>query len=599
MDVNWRWIKVLWPLITTAILLVGLGYFSMELLSAVRAYVGGEGLYSKNQKDAVLYLNQYVISRKEIDYQNFLGAIAVPLGDRSARIELEKPDLDLDAARVGFLAGRNHPDDIKGLIYLFRSFRNVGYISEIIAIWAEGDRYTNALSIEASRLHAAITSGHYDDDFLQFGLARIMRINTLLNPLEEEFSSKFGDASRKTQHILMLATLTIAVVLLGFGCFISISILRKNYEFQSALEISEERLRLAMRSTSDGLWDWDILGKYVYYSPRLMEILEEGSDEAVHNEQYFFKYIALMYRPVVRAAIKKSFNTHSIYEGEFRIITQTGKSRWVSSRGKSILDATGRAVRMVGTITDITERKQAELALQNSQTELRQLVDHQERCKEDERKRIAREIHDELGSDLTGIKAYVSVSIERAVSAGHTPDPLLVSAACLADAAMGTVQRIITDLRPSVLDELGIWVALEWYAGQIQERSGLQCKFSISKRATIVSLDSARSIMLFRIVQEALTNVVRHAGASQVKILILRHKNIIIVEVKDDGKGIETKQLLSGEAWGILGMHERTRHFGGQLKVSGISGLGTAVRLHLPLNQATAVQATSAYKTVT
>ena len=585
MNVNWRWIKVLWPLLAAVASLVGLGYFSMSILSSVRAYVGAEGLYSKSQKDAVLYLNQYFTSHDESDYQRFLGAIAVPLGDRDARVALEKPELDIAAARAGFRAARNDPDDINGMIQLFRNFRNIRYISAEIEIWAEADRYINALSTEANHLHAGILSGNDDDDFLRSSLARIMRINTLLNPLEDAFSAEFGGASRKTQNILMLTTLALALVLIGFGSFFSISILRKNDEFQRALSINEERLRLAMESTSDGLWDWDILGKYVYYSPRLMEILEEGSNEAVRSENYFSRYIELKYRNAVRAEMKKTLRTHSVYDVEFRLVTQTGKLRWVRSRGQSTLDTTGRPIRMVGAITDITERKEAELALRDSRTELRKLADHQNRSKEEERKRIAREIHDELGSVLTGIKAYVSVSIERAVNAGYAPEPLLVHAIRMADAAMETVRRVIADLRPSVIDDLGIWVALEWYAGQIQERSKLKCKFSISKRAAMVALDAERSIMLFRIVQEALTNAVRHAEASQITIRILRHKNTIRVDIRDDGKGIETRQLLSGEAWGILGMHERSRHFGAHLNVSGVSGMGTTVRLHLPLDQ--------------
>lgn len=585
MNANWRWIKVFWPLMATAALLVGLGYFSMNILSSVRAAVGAESLYSKSQKDAVLYLNQYASSHDESDYQKYLNAIAVPMGDCMARLALEKPELDIAAARAGFRAARNDPDDIEDMIKLYRNFHNISYISAEIAIWAEADQYMNTLSMEASRLHAGITSGQYNDDFLRSSLARIMRINTLLNPLEEAFSTKFGEASRKIQIILMLTTLALASVLMGIGSFVSISILKKNDEFQRALSINEERLRLAIKSTSDGLWDWDILAKSIYYSPRLMEILEEAETKTVHPDSHFFKYIELKYRGVVRAEIKKSILANSPYDAEFLVITKTGKLLWVRSTGQSTLDSTGRPIRMVGAITDITERKEAELSLQDSRTELRKLVDHQERSKEEERKRIAREIHDELGSVLTGIKAYVSVSIERTVSEGHAPDPLLVSAASMADAAMETVRRVIADLRPSVLDELGIWAALEWYATQIQERSGLQCRFIISKRASIVALDPERSIMLFRVVQEALTNAVRHAAAVQIKILILRHKSTLMIEIRDDGKGIETRQLLSGEAWGILGMYERTRHFGGLLKVSGIPGIGTSVTLCLPLNQ--------------
>src|SRR3954452_22306660 len=107
---NSRWIKVIWPFLATAVLLVGLGGFSMDVLSSARAYVGGESLWSKAQKQAVLYLNQYVDSRSEADYQAFLKAISVSLGDRKARLELDREVPDVSVAREGFLEGQNHPD---------------------------------------------------------------------------------------------------------------------------------------------------------------------------------------------------------------------------------------------------------------------------------------------------------------------------------------------------------------------------------------------------------------------------------------------------------------------------------------------------------
>jgi two-component system sensor histidine kinase UhpB len=235
---------------------------------------------------------------------------------------------------------------------------------------------------------------------------------------------------------------------------------------------------------------------------------------------------------------------------------------------------------------DLTERKRTEAALQQSQEDLRRLAAHQEHIKEEERKRIAREIHDELGGVLTGIKANISVSIDRAVSTGLPPDPLLVDSARLADAAIETVRRVISDLRPSVLDQLGVWTALDWYASQIQARTGLQCRCIVSNSAANIELDSERSTMLFRVVQEALTNVVRHAAASHVAISVWCEENAILVEIRDDGKGIDPQKLFNGESWGILGMHERTRHFGGDIKFNGTPGKGTAVLLQLPLEEA-------------
>jgi len=238
---------------------------------------------------------------------------------------------------------------------------------------------------------------------------------------------------------------------------------------------------------------------------------------------------------------------------------------------------------VMATIHDITQRKRAEEALRQSQSELRQLSARQEQLKEQERKRIAQEIHDELGAVLTGIKAHVSVSMDRAVRTGAAADPLLSEALGLVDNAIHTVRKVITDLRPSVLDQLGVWAALEWYAGQIEERSGLGCACSIDAGAQAVELDQERGTMLFRVVQEALTNVVRHAQASCVTVQVTCRNGIVSVEVKDDGKGIDTERLLNRESWGLLGMYERTRHFGGELRITGAPGQGTTVALRLPV----------------
>lgn len=236
-----------------------------------------------------------------------------------------------------------------------------------------------------------------------------------------------------------------------------------------------------------------------------------------------------------------------------------------------------------GMVRDISERKQAEEALRQSQSELRRLSAHQEQLKEQERKRIAQEIHDELGALLTGIKAYVSVSIDRAARSGLPANPLLVETASLADTAINTVRKVITDLRPSVLDQLGVWAALEWYAGQIEERSGLDCQCTIDPTAQEVELDPERSTMLFRVVQEALTNVVRHAQASRVTVQAICRYGFITVKVEDNGKGIDTDRLLNRDSWGLLGMYERSRHFGGDLRITGTPGQGTQVVLRLPV----------------
>ncbi|WGG53233.1 response regulator [Rugamonas sp. DEMB1] len=270
---------------------------------------------------------------------------------------------------------------------------------------------------------------------------------------------------------------------------------------------------------------------------------------------------------------------------EYRLYARDGAEHWFRDEAEVVRDDAGVPLFMQGILIDITPNKLAEQALLQSQHELRRLAAHQESIKEGERKRIAQEIHDELGGLLTGIKAYISVAIERAEAAGRPAEPLLADAAGLAQDAIGTVRRVITDLRPSVLDQLGVWAALEWYVEQVSQRAGLHCSCHIDAAAAALELGPERSTMLFRIVQEALTNVVRHAEASEVSLSVRRVAGALEVVIDDDGKGIDTERLLNRESWGILGMHERSRHFDGELKIHGKAGRGTTLQLRLPLEE--------------
>jgi signal transduction histidine kinase len=132
-----------------------------------------------------------------------------------------------------------------------------------------------------------------------------------------------------------------------------------------------------------------------------------------------------------------------------------------------------------------------------------------------------------------------------------------------------TVCRVIKDLRPSVLEELGIWIALEWYAGQIEKQTGLSFLVTIDAPVAAMTLPGETNIALFRIVQEALTNAIRHAGASQITVRVRLDEDALIVEVADDGKGLEASHVFNGVSWGIAGMQERARHVGGRSRDHG------------------------------
>jgi two-component system sensor histidine kinase UhpB len=290
-------------------------------------------------------------------------------------------------------------------------------------------------------------------------------------------------------------------------------------------------------------------------------------------------------RAMALDAIETSLATGRPLRQEYRLQTRSGDVIWVRDQAKTVVDESGRKLFLQGLLIDITRSKLDEQSLRNSREELRQLGGHLERLKEAERKRIAQEIHDELGGLLTGIKAYVSVYLDRIARAGGVRDKLLVDALALADTGFQAVRRVITDLRPSVLDQLGVWAALEWYAGQIEARSGLQCSCTISANAAAVSPGPEHSTMLFRIVQEALTNAARHSQAKKISVFAEIADTHLVIEVRDDGKGMQNDNQGGGESWGLVGMNERARYFGGELTIDGKPGKGTTVILRLPMEK--------------
>ncbi|AMP00324.1 diguanylate cyclase domain protein [Collimonas arenae] len=348
------------PFLAVVTMLVWLLAFSMNILSAVRAFVGGESQWSKAQKEAVFHLNQYALSHAEADYDKFQRAMVVPMGDRRARLELDKPKPDLNVARQAFIDGENHPDDIDSVISLYRNFKSFSLLAEPLAIWRVGDGLLLQLNAEASRLHAAIESGIPDPVTIASSIARIKEIDDQLTPLERNFSASLGESSRRVQRLLLLTTLIVAVALMIFGSWISRFFLTKSDHFEEALKVSEERLQLAMLGSNDGLWDWDIQTDNIYYSPRLKELLGYTSADGEPTPLQFLNCIYPSDLDAVRAKLTFHLHDNSPCDIEFRVVTKSGELRWVRSCAQSTSNAAGQPVRMAGSFTDITARKRAE-----------------------------------------------------------------------------------------------------------------------------------------------------------------------------------------------------------------------------------------------
>ena len=200
--------------------------FCLNTLSSLRAYVGGEGLWSKAEKDAVFHLYRYGVSHSDTDYALFEQFMRVPMGDAKTRRELLMGHPNLDVAREGFLEGRNNPDDIDGMINLFIHFHNVYYIKKAIAVWSDGQAMAMQLLPIAERLHEEINSPSPSQDKISALLASVSTINARLTAFEDEFSFTLGEGSRWLERMVRRLLFTTALTVETTGLFLVISVSR-------------------------------------------------------------------------------------------------------------------------------------------------------------------------------------------------------------------------------------------------------------------------------------------------------------------------------------------------------------------------------------
>lgn len=239
-------------------------------------------------------------------------------------------------------------------------------------------------------------------------------------------------------------------------------------------------------------------------------------------------------------------------------------------------------VRSVITSThDITEKRRAESALEASRQELRELSSYLQRIREEERIKIAREIHDELGQQLTGLKMDIFWLNDKIIAPDEPMRAKLRDIFELIDGTIDSVRRIAAELRPSVLDNLGLVEAMAWQATEFTNRTGIQIDFQSGIQDLAIQPDTAT--VLFRIFQEALTNVTRHADATTVSVAIELREERLILKIRDDGKGFDSEKKGNKTTWGLLGMKERALMIGGTFEIESRPMEGTVITVTAPL----------------
>ncbi len=337
-------------------------------------------------------------------------------------------------------------------------------------------------------------------------------------------------------------------------------------------------------ATPNILYLFDVIeNKNIYVNSRIKEILGYSPEQIKKMKGAFFKKLLHPGDEAVYESLWKRFvgaSDGDIIESEYRLKNCDGQWRWFYSRDIVFKRTADGLLKLVlGISQDITERKIVEEELKSSRAQLRRLLAHLQSVREDERTRISREVHDELGQALTALKMDIVWLLKRLDKDQESLLQKANSMLKLVDMNIQTVKRIASELRPGLLDDLGLTAAIEWQAEEFRKRTGIRCEVSI--RQDDIEIDRDISTAIFRIFQETLTNVVRHAMAKKVRVDLKKNQNTIVIQVKDDGVGISEKDISSPRSIGLIGMRERVHFFGGRMEIRGDNG--TTVKVSIPL----------------
>jgi PAS domain S-box-containing protein len=370
----------------------------------------------------------------------------------------------------------------------------------------------------------------------------------------------------------------------------SINLALNKHQVESKLRRIEHWFTAAIRSIGEAIVTTDETAKVTFLNPVAEALTGWTLDEAVGQplEAIFHAQSDSMVLKSKSPAQRSSAGGTPVASSrETTLLSRAGRTIPIERSASPIRNDQGEIVGSVLVFRDVTERRQAETDLKNSREQLRSLAAHLERVREDERTRIAREIHDELGQILTGLKMDL-VWIEKrlpTVNDEAIRQPLTNktrSMVGLLDQMVKTVRKISAELRPGVLDDLGLLPAMEWQARDWQIRTGIEC--AVVSDVSEDAVTPEQRTALFRIFQETLTNVARHAQATQVRARLNLENDWLAMEINDNGRGITEEEQRYTKSFGLLGMKERAMMLGGQVRIQGTPGQGTSVQVRIPIS---------------
>ncbi len=385
----------------------------------------------------------------------------------------------------------------------------------------------------------------------------------------------------RNKTVFLAGLFTITSLIMIIAVLLILIFYRKKME--EVLRDSEQRYRDFYENAPDMYHSVNKDGIILYCNETEARMLGYRKEEIIGKpiSDFFSEKTKKIYEK--EFPLLKNKSVHLDVEREF--VRRDGSTFTTSINISTEVDEQGELIKTKAIARDLTERRRVE-ELTRSQQQLRSLSAYLESARETEKKRIARQIHDELGHALTTLSLDLSWLNNRMSNDGKELDtaPLITRTGAMSDlidSTIQTVQRISSELIPGVLDHLGLSEAIKWQIGELRKRTEIRYDIMIDPDG--VELNNTRAIAVFRIFQEALTNIVRHAQATEVSVNLKEEEGSLTLSVTDNGKGIQHNQVASPESVGLIGIRERARILGGRATISGSSD-GTTVKLVMPIN---------------
>lgn len=343
---------------------------------------------------------------------------------------------------------------------------------------------------------------------------------------------------------------------------------------------SEQKYRELVETSIDLIWTVDKQGSVIFVNAAAINILGWKPDEIVGRS--FMDFVGPADKERVMQSVSDVMKTSGHYSNyESTILRKDGTVATVITHAVVNHDPDTGNTWLTGTSRDITERVQAENLLSQKKEQLQLLSSYLQTIREEERKHIAREIHDELGQQLTGLKMDLAWMNRKLVEKNSDLSTKLGDMLKLVDETIKTIRKISSDLRPGILDDLGLIPAVEWQCHEFEKRTKIKCEFL--NLAPDAHIERESSTGVFRILQESLTNIARHSDATRVIVEFSQQSDNFMLNITDNGKGFERDKIVIRQTLGLMGMHERAGMLNGSLSIQSTPNKGTQVTLLFPV----------------